>query len=392
VSSAQAAVADGIVRDRPAETDKPGPHWWTEAIKIVLAFRLAFLGIALAALWMLASNTTGPPGVGFFDAWRHWDAHHLLTIAEHGYTAPESDAHVAAFFPLFPLCVRVLLFLGIPSVPAGMIVSAIASIVAGAYLFRLAEEELGDGMGRRALIYLMVFPTAVFLIAPYSEALFLAGAIPAFYYARRGQWHVVGIPAAVAMGARAAGIFLLVGLVVEFIRQRDFSVTRLANAGVSLLIGLLPLLAYGAFLSQAFGDPFQFIVHQREGWGRDFVGPVDSFRNTVSAWNSTTAPTNWVLAWRVEVLAAFAGVAATVWAFLKREWGYGAYMATTMGALITSTWYFSIPRMLLGLFPIVLFVTEATRGRQWAHEAVLVVLAPLATLGVIVFTQNYWFY
>jgi hypothetical protein len=379
------------VRTRVAASVRASRKAWLESIRVVTVSRVAFLLVVLAALWFL-DDSTGGPDIGFFDAWRRWDAHHLLTIAEHGYTAPESDPHAAAFFPLFPLFVRALLFIGIPTIPAGMVVSAVSSIVAGAYLYRLAEEELGDGMGRRALTYLMVFPTAVFLIAPYSEALFVAGAIPAFYYARRGRWHLVGIPAAIAMGARAAGLFLLIGLAVEFIRQRDFSKARLANAGLALLIGILPLLAYGAFLSQAFGDPFQFMVHQKEGWGRSlFTNPIDAYRTTVAGLAPTTA-SNWIMAWRGEIVAAFVGCAFTLWAIVKREWGYAAYMGVTMGALMTSTWYFSIPRMLLGLFPIVLFLAEWTRGRSWAHDTVLVVSAPLATLGVIVFTQNHWFY
>ncbi|MEA2433178.1 MAG: hypothetical protein QOG54_635 [Actinomycetota bacterium] len=389
MSSAQAVAETSAPRAKGR--DELGPRVWRESIEIVLAFRVAFFLLALAALWMLASKTTGAPGIGAFDAWRRWDANHLLTLAEHGYTAPESDAHAAAFFPLFPLCVRALLFLGIPTVLAGMLVSAISSVVAGAFLYRLAEEEFGPGTGRRALVYLMVFPTAVFLIAPYSEALFLAGAIPAFYFARRQRWEWVGLPAAVAMGARAAGIFLLIGLAVEFVRQRDFSKVKLANAGLALVIGFLPLLAYGAFLNQAFGNPFQFIVHQKEGWGRELTNPVDALRTTLRGISPGTA-TNWILAWQGEVIAAALGVAATLWAAAKREWGYAAYMGSTMAALLTSTWYFSIPRMLLGLFPIVLFLAEATKDRRWLHETVLVVFAPLAALGVVVYTSGAWFY
>jgi hypothetical protein len=250
---------------------------------------------------------------------------------------------------------------------------------------------LGVGGGRRALIYLMIFPTAVFLVAPYSEALFLAGAIPAFYYARRSRWQYVALPAAVAMGSRAAGIFLIFGLAVEFIRQRDFTREKLLTAGLALTIGLLPLLAYGAFLNQAFGNPFQFIVHQKEGWGRELTGPITALRTTLAGISPTTA-TNWILAWQVEVIAAAAGVAATVWALSKREWGYAAYMGATMAALLTSTWYFSIPRMLLGLFPITLFLAEATSRSRWAHEIVLLFFASLAVLGVVVFTQGMWFY
>lgn len=341
---------------------------------------------------MLLSTGVGAPQLGFEEMWRRWDAHHFLTIAEFGYTAPQSDAHAAAFFPAFPLAVRPLLWLGLSPVIGGLLVSAVASTVAGAYLFRLAQEELGEGAGRRALLYLTVFPTAVFLVAPYSEALFLAGAIPAFYFARRARWHLVALPAALAMGARAAGVFLLIGLAVEFIRQRDFSLHRSANAAFSLIVGALPLLAFGAFLSRAMGNPLMFLVHQKEGWGRTFVGPVASFLNTWGTWDVASYPTNWLLAWRIEVLAAAVGLGVTLWAVAKGEWGYAAFMGTMLAALMTSTWYYSIPRMLLSMFPIVLFLSEASGPRPRLHEWLLLAFAPLATLGVVVYTQGGWFY
>ena len=388
------SLRTGVVEARaPSVAARPSAdRAWIESGAIALLARVAFFAIGMAASWLLMSTTSGPPGTSFEDMWRRWDAHHFLTIAEHGYTAPESDAHAAAFFPAFPLAVRPLLWIGLSPVTAGLLVSAVAAVVAGYFLYRLAEEELGEGAGRRALLYLTLFPTGVFLVAPYSESLFLAGAIAAFYFARRGRWHLVGLPAALAMGSRAAGLFLLLGLVVEFFRQRDRSTERLANGGFSLLVGLLPLLAYGAFLAQAMGNPFEFLEHQREGWGRTFVGPVDAFMNTWSTWEAGTYPTNWLLAWRIEIVAAAAGVGATVWALWKREWGYAAFMGSMMAVLLTSTWYYSIPRMLLTRFPIVLFLSEAGGRRPALHDWLVVGLAPLAVLGVVVFTQGNWFY
>lgn len=378
-------------RAQVVQTQSHQRRAWVEALRVALTARFAFFGVAIAASWLLLADDL-TAARGFAELWRWWDAEHFLTIAEHGYTAPQSDQHAAAFFPAFPLTVRALLLVGLPAVAAGLLVSAASAVVAGAFLYRLAEEEIGPGAGRRALLYLTVFPTAVFLVAPYSEALFLAGAIPAFYLARRERWHLVGLPAAVAMGARAAGVFLLIGLVLEFVRQGRFTPRRIGNAATSLVIAVLPLLAYGAFLAQAMGDPLAFLEHQREGWGRTFVGPVASFMNTYNTWEAGTYPTNWLLAWRIEIVAAAAGLAATVWAFVKREWGYGAFMGSMLLVLVASTWYYSIPRMLLTMFPIVLFLSELTARRRWLHEWLIIVLAPLATLGVIVFTQGAWFF
>ncbi|MBW3595436.1 MAG: hypothetical protein KY391_07635 [Actinobacteria bacterium] len=363
---------------------------WLAALRVSLVSRVVFLGVAIAGTWFL-SNQEGPLTIGVLDMWHRWDAVHFTDIATFGYFASETDPNAAAFFPLFPLLIDGLMAIGFDPRLAAMLITFVASIVAGAYLYKLADLEVGEGAGRRALLYLFLFPTAVFLVAPYSEALFLAGAIAAFYYARRASWYLVAIPAAVAMGARLAGLFVLVGLAVEFLRQRDFSLQRLAAGAVAGALGLLPLLLYGLFLSRAAGSFFEFKDAQYRGWSRMVVSPIESFLATWNTWGGSY-PANWVFAWRVEILAALVGLFFTLWAFRERYWAYAAYMLVTLGVLMTSTWYFSIPRMLLSLFPIPILLAHYTRGNPERHQNVLLVTAPLATLGVIVFTQGKWFF
>jgi hypothetical protein len=361
---------------------------WTEAASLVALTRVCFLLLAYGAAWMLASST-GPLQEGLFDIWVRWDARHFLEVAEYGYTDASSDPHATAFFPLFPLLVRAVSVVGVPVNVAAMFITTLSTVVACAYLHRMAEEEIGRHSGRRAVLYLLLFPTAVFLIAPYSEATFLAGTVAAFFYARNGRWKLAALPAAVATASRAAGVFVLIGLLFELFRQRPRPVR---DAVVAMGVGLIPLVAYGAYLWQIKGNPLYFFIDQREGWNRDFVSPLESLRNSFDLATSSSAPTNWVLTWRMELVAAVIGVALVVWALAVREWGYAAYMGAAMAALMTSTWYFSIPRMLLTFFPAVLLLARYTMRRGGRHEIVLAVMSPVAALGVIVFTQGAWFY
>jgi hypothetical protein len=62
-----------------------------------------------------------------------------------------------------------------------------------------------------------------------------------------------------------------------------------------------------------------------------------------------------------------------------------------MAALLTSTWYFSIPRMLLSMFPAVLLLASLTESQR-RHEAALLILAPVAAIGVVVYTQGAWWF
>src|SRR5918998_2075976 len=353
---------------------------WRQAAGVLAVTLVVFLAVGYAGAWFLARGR-GPLDVGFLDVWARWDALHFFAVAEHGYTGPGAEPHATAFFPGFPLALRAGTWLGLSPVAAGLAICAAASLVALAFLYRLAERDVGPGGGRRAVLYLALFPTAVFLVAPYSEALFLAGAISAFYFARGGRWTLVGPAAAVAMSARAAGAFLLFGLALEFLRGRDFSTRRLRDALGALLLGTLPLVAYSVYLAGATGDPFRFITDQKLGWRRELTDPAQAFLSTWGTWSSPDYPSNWIFAWRLEIVAAVVGVAIVAWALAKREWGYAGYCGATMAALLASTGYFSIPRMLLSLFPAVVFLASSTARHPWRHELLVAVFAPLATLG-----------
>src|SRR5439155_19677327 len=63
----------------------------------------------------------------------------------------------------------------------------------------LVAIDHGAAAGTRAALYLLVFPTSVFLAVVYPESLLIALSIGAVYHARRGQW----LPAA-PLGALAA--------------------------------------------------------------------------------------------------------------------------------------------------------------------------------------------
>jgi hypothetical protein len=67
-------------------------------------------------------------------------------------------------------------------------------------------------------------------------------------------------------------------------------------------------------------------------------------------------------------------------------------MGTSLVPLLVSTYYFSLPRVLLSLFPVVLLIASFTRDRDLAHNIVLAIFVPVATLGVVTFTRFLWFF
>src|SRR5207253_162613 len=151
------------------------------------------------------------------DVWARWDSVFFVRIAEHGY-----DHASAAFAPLYPGLVSLVghIFFG-HYVLAGIVVSLACTLGAFVLLYAVAEQRLGADGARRAVLYLAVFPMALFLQAVYSESLFLLLALGAFVLAERGRFAAAGVTTGLAVLARLAGIALLPALVLVAWRQRE---------------------------------------------------------------------------------------------------------------------------------------------------------------------------
>jgi hypothetical protein len=381
-----------------ARSDHPRWKPWAVAIAAVAIERLVVFTVGYAAGFVLDRlfQVGADPGLSL---WNRYDVQNFIWVAEHGYAG--SHAHTEAFFPLFPLLIRGVIAVGIDPVAAGFAINTVALVVACRYLYDLAEDTIGEGLGPRAVLFLVLFPTALFLVVPYSEALFLAGAVPSFLFARQRRWLPAGIAAAVAIGSRPLGIFLVVGLVVEFVRQRRFSAQDIRRALGGLAIALVPLLLYGWYLWSTRGSPVYFLTAERLSWERTFVGPVASFRNTIDYMLSFYAPWShhiglrrfaFTVTWVGEIAAMILAVVVMAWSILRREWGWTMFVGLTVFALGTSTYYYSVPRMLLSLFPVPLFFAAVTRSHRGICVAALGVSVIGLCVGTVLFTHDIWFY
>src|SRR6185437_2483577 len=156
--------------------------------------------------------------LGYFtDIWARWDSDFFLRIAQHGY----NDSS-AAFAPLYPALVAVLgrVFFG-HYIVAGLVVSLLCCLGSFLLLYRLAVGRLGADGATRSVLYLAVFPMALFLQAVYSESLFLLLTLAAFALAERGRFAGAGVVAGLAILARVAGLALLPALAVLAWRHRE---------------------------------------------------------------------------------------------------------------------------------------------------------------------------
>jgi hypothetical protein len=255
---------------------------WAFVLAVFAASRLLFLGAgSLAAAYLPQAVPVGdvlePPGA--LSHWAHWDGAWYSEIATAGYgeRAPTSTA----FFPLYPLLVRLGTALWGGPALWGVLFALSATLLALFFLYRVAENLYGSRAARAATLALAFFPTAFFLNAVYTEALFLALTTGSVWAARvRGDLLLAGLLGSLAASTRNLGIILLIPLFFEWLRnRREFGLKGLAG------LALVPagFLAYAAFLWGRFGEPLIFARQQAEHWGRELANP---FTTMERAWQT----------------------------------------------------------------------------------------------------------
>ena len=148
----------------------------------------------------------------FLAPWYRWDTAHYLDLADPGTQIFGLENTV--WPPLYPLLIRVVSSV-MPGMAAALLISTTACLAAFYLLYREVSTRWDDQTARRTITLLAVFPTGFFLVAGYSEALFLALSVAVFTELRRKRWLMAGVWGALATLTRLLGIFLLLPLAWE---------------------------------------------------------------------------------------------------------------------------------------------------------------------------------
>ncbi|MDT8305478.1 MAG: mannosyltransferase family protein [Anaerolineae bacterium] len=199
--------------------------------------------------------------------WQRFDTMRYLALARDGYDAPNS-----VFPPLYPLAIRTLgaLFAVLSGAPvdtanlvAAIVLGNLALIGALALFHRLIAAELSPADPPRTLLYLLFFPTGFFLLAAYTESLFLFFALGAFLAMKHERPLLAGSFGALAALTRLTGWGLVIPLAYLYLQQRGWSWRRIDWRGIGVLLPGLALLAFLLWRAAA-GFPSLAEVYQSQ--------------------------------------------------------------------------------------------------------------------------------
>jgi hypothetical protein len=326
---------------------------------------------------------------GWLRGWYHWDVALYIKVAQYGYDGyPERypDQGIAAFFPGMPLALRLMHVVIGNWVWAGLVVSAIAGAVAVVALARITELEAPRGAGTWAVLALVLSPYAVFLAAGYSEALFLAFALPAWLAARRRSWAAAGLLAAGASTVRVTGLFLAVALVVEYLTAHR----RLRPDAAWLVLPVVPIGIFFVHLHRVFGDWLAWSHAEERMWGRTFTAPWDALQTTWHAATFSGGQSDYAWQFRADIAAIGLGIVLTIVLLAWSRWAEATYVGLQVFALGTSSFYLSVGRATLLWWPLWVLLGRLAMKNKAAFGVYAVLATPLMFTQVVGFVTGDW--
>lgn len=323
-------------------------------------------------------------------AWERFDALWFLRIATAGYTPGDGSA---AFFPLYPMLIRVLSpVLGGHPLAAGLLISNAAFLGALVVLYFLTSSEFDEQVARRTVLYLTIFPSSYFFLAPYSESLFLLLVVSSLWAARRGKWWLAGVAGALAAATRNIGVLLVLPLAVEGIRQFRERGGRLAPRLLwsgAVVMGTLTYLGFW----QGFGGDALAPLHQQATWQREAAFPLTTLvsgTREAFRWIGTYPGGYHLFDWVLVVPA----LAAAVWVTVRARPTFAVYTWASLIAPLSLVFpprpFMSIARFILAAFPLFWAAAVWAGRRAGVHEAVVAVSA--AGLGVMTVLFVNWYF
>lgn len=322
--------------------------------------------------------------------WHIYDSNHYINIVRWGYGTTEERRVLIVFFPLFPLLIKIFSYIFKDYLLSGLVVSNIAYAVGALYLYKIVQLDFSRKRAIRTVMYFSVFPTAYFMHAAYTEALFIALVVACFYYARKKRWLIAGILGALVSATRLSGIVIILALLLEYLHQREWKIKNITLNISWISLVPLGLCSYLIINYLVFGHPFHFLSLQKEVWHKTLSLPLKGFFGVLGSFR-WKKPSQIITTAAVEVFFTmfFLGF-ITVMIFIYRPL-YVSYSWLTWLIVTSNSYWLSLPRYMLPIFPVFIIMSRWGENKG-VHYVILLLSILFYGIFAARFTMAMWTY
>ena len=197
-----------------------------------------------------------------------YDSIHYINIAKYGYI----EKGLYAFFPLYPILIRILHVI-IPSYYiSGIILSNIFSLISTFVIYHLVDNKKHK---MKAVILFLFSPILPYTTIIYTESLYLLLTLLSYLFYKKKNYLISGILVGLSMLTRNTGIILLgaygLDLLIKTIKKEN-TINNIIKLSIpAILIGSL----FSIYLYIKTNNPFMYIIVQKTEWYKDSTNIID---------------------------------------------------------------------------------------------------------------------
>ncbi len=308
-----------------------------------------------------------------------WDSGWYFDIASRGYYFREDGQSSIAFFPLYPMLMRIVgwAFGGSDRALwlAGIAISWVAFTLSLLVLHRLTERLSGSRqVARRTVLYLAVFPFSVFFTRVYAESVFLLTTVLSISRAYDQRWGQAGLWGALAALARPNGILIVIPLFFLTLQGRP-PMKALARRWLAVAWIPLALVGYCAYAYWLTGHPLAWLAAQAH-WGYSLGHPPWHLLLNLIGRLLKYGPYDYFFISSNATFYLFHGIAAIVFlvltpaVFKRLGTAMGAYVLVSLLVPLSGNALEGVGRYASVLFPVFMVMGMHTSPRL--HEGLLI--------------------
>ena len=306
--------------------------------------------------------------------WFRWDTVDYVSLSIDGYNP---DNNNTVWPPLYPFLIKMLNLIVADPVVCALIISNLAAwgffILLAGYTGRFYDKSLV----KETLFWITAFPTAFFLVAGYTESLFLLFALACLFFARNRKWLPAGLFGVLAILTRNQGIVLCLPILVLMVQEHHESAFKLTVSELLkrvIALGMIPMafMIYVLYVKWIVQAPWPWVA-LKNGWYIVMRWPwIGLFGN----FSTLCIPSHVIVS---PIFSRTSDLVLTLLAFfilikmrrktylyeLSYAWGSMALMmCKTVGGIVTS----SYSRYLLSVYVIFIGLSQIVKGR-WSRLA-----------------------
>ncbi|MBI4040214.1 hypothetical protein HY389_02570 [Candidatus Daviesbacteria bacterium] len=310
----------------------------------------------------------------------NWDGRHFISIAQYGY----AQTIQYAFFPLYPILVNFVARVASQNyLWSALVVSWLSTFLTLHYLYKLLSLDLDQKLVRETLILLVLFPTSFFLLSAYSESVFLLFSVMAFYFARKKNFLLATVFAALSTATRISGLATVLALWMEGFYLGGFKKNWI------VLLAPVGILVYMYYLGRTTGDPLYFIQAEESNWQRTLSIPGVNFVNNLHQLLSEGVKSENIISW-IDLGFLVFGIGLVLRSIRWLRHSYAVFGLALLALPLLTNSFVSMPRFLLPIFPVFILLALWVEKSDFKRLITWVVFVTLSTVFVVRFMTGFW--